>query len=417
MIGDFTFVHAADVHLDSSLTGLARRDEEFSAAMRGATRRAFSNLVDLTLREGADFLVIAGDLYDGTWKDNSTGQFAVAQLARLSRAGIPTFIVFGNHDAESRVSRHLTLPPLVHKFANTRCETVTLDALGVAVHGRSYKDAATTEDISATYCPPTPGLFNLAILHTSLDGHPGHARYAPCSLDQLRAAGHDYWALGHVHDRSVRSEHPHVVFSGNTQGRHIRETGAKGVSVVRVREGVVTEIDHQPVDEVRFALATLDGLQARDMGELLAGAADALRASVYGVSDRPTAARLVVTASGALYRQVLADPEWFVAEVRTQGSIMAEGLWIESVRVTGAPDGPALQLLPEIADLLASAGQDPECGRALLSAVAPLLDKLPADAQDEDLAPLVAAARAGQADILLAAALAAVQARLLQSPT
>jgi DNA repair protein SbcD/Mre11 len=415
MTSDFTFVHAADIHLDSSLSGLALRDEEFSAATHGATRRAFINIVDLAIREGAALVLIAGDLYDGTWKDQSTGQFAVAQLARLSRAGIRTFIVFGNHDAESRVSRHLVLPGLVHRFDNRRCETLPLDDLGIAIHGRSYKDAATTEDIAATYCPPTPGVFNIAILHTALEGYPGHAPYAPCTLGRLRASGHQYWALGHVHERTIRSEHPHVVYPGNSQGRHVRETGSKGATVVRVRDGVVREVEHHACDEVRWARAELDGSNARDTGELLAGVASALSDAVQGVADRPTAARVTVRTNATLRRTLLADPDWFGAEVRGQASILSDALWIESVRTETTSDDPSAALLPEIADLLASASGDPDCGRALLSSVAPLLDRLPADSQEGELAPLLAAARAGDTSALLTAALAAVEARLVRT--
>lgn len=116
---------------------MAGKDEAFSQLVRGATRRAFSNVVDLAIDKGASFVVIAGDLYDGTWKDHATGQFAVAQLARRSRAGTRAFIVFGNHDAESRVTRHLTMPDGVYSFSNKKCETIALPELGVAIHARS----------------------------------------------------------------------------------------------------------------------------------------------------------------------------------------------------------------------------------------------------------------------------------------
>ena len=185
MQGNFTFIHAADIHLDSPLHGLSRKDEAFSQLVRGATRKAFSNVVDLAIEEGAAFVVIAGDLYDGAWKDQSTGQFAIAQLARLARAGIRSVIVFGNHDADSRVTRHLTAPERVYKLKSAKCETVLFYDLGVAIHGRSYKEAATTENIASTYCPPVASMLNVALLHTALDGHEGHANYALCSLGEL----------------------------------------------------------------------------------------------------------------------------------------------------------------------------------------------------------------------------------------
>ena len=415
MGADFTFIHAADVHLDSPLSGLAAKDAAFSVLVRGATRRAFANVVDLAIAEEAAFVVIAGDLYDGAWKDQGTGQFALAQLARLTRARIRAFVVYGNHDAGSRITRHLTMPEGVYSFSNRRCETIELPDLGVAVHGRSYKDVETTDNIAAEYCRPTSGRFNLAILHTALDGHPGHAPYAPCSLDQLRAAGHDYWALGHVHEAAVRAEHPYIVYPGNTQGRHVRETGAKGAMVVRVEEGSVVHVEHRACDEVRWAQAAVDADRARDMPELLAGVSQALREAVHGAGDRPTAARLVVRASGPLRQRLLADPDWFGAEARGQAAAVSDLLWIEKVRIEAGDEIGPCGLPPEILQLLAQAVQDPDCARAIEVAVAPVLGKLPADVGDPEVTPLLAAARAGNGATLVAAARAAVEARLALS--
>ena len=415
MQSDFTFIHAADIHLDSPLTGLASKSEEFSRLVRGATRRAFSNVVDLAIAEQAAFVVIAGDLYDGAWKDQGTGQFAIAQLARLSRAGIRAFIVFGNHDAESRVSRHLTPPPGVHKLDNRKCETMLLEELGVAIHGRSYKEAATTEDIASSYCPPKAGFLNIALLHTALDGHPGHAPYAPCTLGELHALGHDYWALGHVHERSIRSEHPFVVYPGNTQGRHVRETGAKGAMLVRVREGAIAEVEPRACDDVRWARGEIDAGLARDMPELLQGAGEAMRDAIRGVDGRPTAARLTVQARGPLRRRLLADPEWFGAEVRAKASTLSETLWIEQVRIDVGQDQAQGGLAPEISGLLADADADGDCARAIRASVSPLLDKLPADVGDPELAPLLAAARTGDLAALVAAARGVVEARLSEA--
>ena len=412
MHSDFTFIHAADIHLDSPLAGLTARNPDFSALVRGATRRAFANVVDLAIVEGAAFVIIAGDLYDGAWKDQSTGQFAIAQLARLTRAGIRAFIVFGNHDAESRVSRHLTTPEGVYRFDNRRCETIVLDDYGVAVHGRSYREAATTEDLSATYAAPRPGLLNIAVLHTALEGAAGHASYAPCVLGELRARGHDYWALGHVHERSVRCEHPFVVYPGNTQGRHIRETGAKGAMLVKVREGAIASVEHRACDDVRWLRADVDATPAKDMTELLGGVGLSLRDALRGADGHPAAARLTIRARGALGRKLAADPDWFEAEIRAQAAALSESLWIEKIRLEYDHHGPASGLPPELSTLLAGAAADVDCLRTIRAAIAPLLDKLPIEVIDDEVAPLTAAARAGDMAALVTAARDYLEARL-----
>jgi exonuclease SbcD len=411
MASDFSFIHAADVHLDSPLAGLAAKDEAFSQLVRGATRRAFANVVDLAITEGASFVVIAGDLYDGTWKDHATGQFAGAQLARLTRAGIRAFIAFGNHDAESRVTRHLAMPEGVYSFSNKKCETIDLPDLGVAIHGRSYKEAATFENIASTYCPPSEGRLNLAILHTALEGAEGHQRYAPCSVDELRGAGHDYWALGHVHEASIRSADPHIVFPGNTQGRHVRETGAKGAMVVRVADGVVRSVEPRACDEVRWARASINAVGASDMTELLSGVSEVLRESLAGAGDRPTATRFHVTAAGPLRNTLLSDPDWFAAEVRAQASAASDLLWLEKIKIEAPEKEEPARLPQEISDLLAAALDDPECAKAITAAIAPLLGKLPSDVGDAETSPLLAAARSRDLITLIGAARSRVSAR------
>jgi exonuclease SbcD len=416
MSKDFTFIHAADIHLDSPLNGLAQKDAAFSQLVRGATRRAFSNVVDLAIEEGAAFVVIAGDLYDGSWKDQSTGQFALSQLARLTRAGIRAVIAFGNHDAESRISKHFTPTEGIYKLNNAKCETVSFDDLGVAVHGRSYKEAHTFENIASTYKPPVQGLFNLAILHTALEGHPSHAPYAPCTVGELQAAGHDYWALGHVHEHAIRSQQPWIVYPGNTQGRNVRETGAKGAVVVKVEEGEVRSVEHRACDEVRWAHAAVDAMGARHTADVLAEIQSKLREALTNVGDRPTAARLTITANGQLARQLASDPGWFDAEVRSHSQAVADNIWVERIRVEDSGDEAGPSGLPaEIAELLAGAGDDPDCLAAIAEAVAPLMSKLPAEilTLDGDASPLLSAAKSKDHEALLQAALAAVETRIV----
>jgi DNA repair protein SbcD/Mre11 len=104
------FIHAADIHLDSPLKGLEQYEGAPVDEIRGATRRALENLVDLAIDREVDFLLIAGDLYDGDWKDHNTGLFFVAQMHRLREADIPVVMISGNHDAANKMTRTLRLP-------------------------------------------------------------------------------------------------------------------------------------------------------------------------------------------------------------------------------------------------------------------------------------------------------------------
>src|SRR5271154_5402092 len=198
----FRFVHTADVHLDSPLRTLALREPELAALIGGATRKALMGVIDLCLAEQVDALLVAGDLYDGEQTSMKTARFLADQVRRLHEAGIATFVIRGNHDAESRITRELTLPESVKVFAG-RAEAVTLSrgALEVAVHGVSFAHKHAPESLLPKFRAPIPGRVNIGMLHTSLGGSPAHDLYAPCAPAELHAADFDYWALGHIHPR------------------------------------------------------------------------------------------------------------------------------------------------------------------------------------------------------------------------
>ena len=128
----FSFIHAADLHLGSPLAGLAARDADLARRLASASRQAFEDLVSQASERSVAFVVVAGDVYDGDWADTTIGLFFARQVARLDRAGIPTILVRGNHDAESVITRSITLPASVHFFPTARAGTLRLDALRVA---------------------------------------------------------------------------------------------------------------------------------------------------------------------------------------------------------------------------------------------------------------------------------------------
>ena len=185
------FIHTADIHLTAPYRGLERY-EGAPRLLRSATRQAFDNLIKLAVDQGVDFVLIAGDLYDGDWLDYNTGLYFVRQMNVLREAGISLFLVRGNHDAASQIAKSLTLPDNVREFSCQGPETVILDSLGVALHGQGYLQRQETSNLARNYPDPVPGLVNIGLLHTALDGREGHEPYAPCSVDELVNKGYDY---------------------------------------------------------------------------------------------------------------------------------------------------------------------------------------------------------------------------------
>jgi len=336
----FRFIHAADIHLDSPLRGLECFDDAPVDDIRNATRRAFDNLVTLAMEEAVHFVLLAGDLYDGDWKDYNTGLFFTERMGRLKRQGIRVFRVSGNHDAQSRISQHLQPPDNVTTLSTRKPETILLDDLGATIHGQGYASRAVTQNLAQHYPQYHPGYFNIGLLHTGLNGREGHEPYAPCSLDDLQSKGYDYWALGHVHQREVVCEDPWVLFPGNLQGRHIRETGGKGASLVTVENGRVLDVTHHNLDVLRFCTVQVDLSGRRNMDTVHDPVLQALEAQQAQAEGRVLAVRLVLTGESSLHMHLLSDAARLTESFRGMAAGLGD-MWLEKVLFkTVAKDHP-----------------------------------------------------------------------------
>jgi exonuclease SbcD len=376
-VDELRVLHVADLHIDSPMKGLTPYDDSPIDEIRSATRSALRSVVRDAIEHEVHLVVVAGDLYDGSWKDYNTGLFVVSQLAELNDAGIPVAIVWGNHDAESVVTRKLRLPPNTIQLSSGKPETAIIGDTGIAVHGQSYAERAVLDDLSAGYPLADPGLVNIGLLHTCLDGRPGHEPYAPCTLEGLRSKGYEYWALGHVHGFSTISNDPLTVFSGNLQGRSVRETGAKGACLVTFQ-------DRQPTVErliyqfVRWETCVADVSGLRTLDECL----DRCREVLLKLTDSGAdiyAIRVVFVGVSSANRKLRSQVPHLIAEVRALANVLSGAeIWIEKVVVeTTQPrsnleftgDGVAGEIGRVLHDLRANIG-------TIVDPTAPLLPEL-----------------------------------------
>jgi exonuclease SbcD len=365
-------IHAADLHLDSPLRGLSTRSRATLERVRTATRRAFASLVDRCVAERAGLLLIAGDVYDGDWRDYSTGLFFAHQMARLRDFGVMVVMIRGNHDAASQITKNLRLPDNVCELSAKQAQTLTLDRLGVAIHGQSFANRAVTENLTHSYPQRVPGLLNIGLLHTSVTGRSGHEPYAPCSIADLRNKDYDYWALGHVHAHEILSRAPEswVAFPGNLQGRHARETGAKGALIVEYSASGIESVEPCSVDVARYAHVVLDVSSATHYDDLLDRLPRVFEEALSGAEGRVLGLRLELTGATALHTRLLASDALLHEAHKFAEDVGGDELWIEKLQVHTAPEQAALPTdHGVIAELIASIGAR-RTDRALLDALA-----------------------------------------------
>jgi DNA repair exonuclease SbcCD nuclease subunit len=400
------FIHAADIHLDSPLNGLSAYPDAPAEQLRSATRDAFVQLVDRAIDEAVDFMVIAGDLYDGSWRDYNTGIFFCREMGRLKRAGIPAYVLFGNHDAESEMTRKLELPDNVHAFGANKPQTFKIDELAVSLHGQSFKQRDVTTNLVTAYPAPTVGHFNIGVLHTALEGYASHATYAPCTVDELQAKGYQYWALGHVHDFEQWVGAATIVFPGNLQGRNIRECGRRGAVLVSVDDGGGVEVERIFIDILRWEQVPVDASDCDTLEEVVRKTGRALEAILNTDGEVPRAARITITGKTRAHGELFGLEAQLRNEVLAQiASIGNERLWLEKVRLQTNPLVDAVTLhermdaFTDLQVILEEAATDVAFIEELQTALAPFAGKAPLDLQP--LVPLIDQIRKGDLKALV----------------
>ena len=379
------FIHCADIHLDTPLQGLAEYPGAPVSEIRNATRRAFEKVVQAAISEKIDFLIIAGDLYDTGLKSFESALYFNKQMAHLQDAGIDVYVIYGNHDAASKLIKQLRPPRNVHIFRATEPQTFLNDELRVALHGQSFATPAVTEDLAAQYPSPAPGIFNVGVLHTNLAGISEHANYAPCSLETLKNKGYQYWALGHVHNRQIVCTDPYIVYPGNIQGRNGREQGEKSCELVTVGEAGAVSVRTIPTSVVPWVEEAIDVSGSESLEDVYDKVRAALARLISDDKERVTALRVRVFGTTTAHAELSRDLDEVRNEVISIANECGSGLlWVERVQVATTPhvnfealfsrDDP----IGEVVRIAAALRQNPE-SVASCEAIVELQKKLPGE--------------------------------------
>jgi exonuclease SbcD len=337
----FRFVHAADLHLDSPLRSLALRDPALAELIGNATRRAFVAIVRLCLDEQVDALLLSGDLYDGEQTSMKTARFLADQIDLLHQAGIQVFIIRGNHDALSKITKELAFPDSVTIFGG-RAGSVSIErergAQAVVIHGISFAQPHAPESLLGKFKPPVEGAVNIGLLHTSLGGAVGHDPYAPCDVAGLRRMGFRYWALGHGRSALDGNATATVVMLGMPQGRDIGEEGVKSVTLATVHADGSITLEERHTSIAQFERIEVDPAAVEEWRDLARAVGTALGRARDAVASEHLVARLRFTGTTPLAWRLRRDMDLLRTEIVRQ----AEGIgrtWIDKVELDCQP-GP-----------------------------------------------------------------------------
>jgi len=331
----YRFIHAADIHLDSPLKSLALRDPELAELIGNATRRAFAGIIDLCLAEQVDALLLAGDLYDGDQTSMKTARFLAERLRQLHEANIKVFIIRGNHDALSRITKELTFPESVTLFGG-RAGAIEVERANtdfpVTIHGLSFAQPHAPDSLLPRFKLPTQGAVNIGLMHTSLAGATEHPDYAPCSITDLTTSGFDYWALGHIHKRSLIQGRCTIVMPGMPQGRDIGESGAKSVTLVTIADDRSIRLEERFTSVAQFESVPIDLTGVELWEDMIAIVAKKLSQTRDQVKSDHLVARLHFTGMTPLAWRMRRDPDLLKEEAAHRAFVIGKS-WIEKVEI------------------------------------------------------------------------------------
>jgi exonuclease SbcD len=330
------FVHASDLHLDATFGGVDASEEKVAAALERSTLETLNRVVQLCIDRDVDFLVLAGDLY------NSAEHSLRAELAfqramrRLADAGIEAFVVRGNHDPADGWTAGLELPDSTYIFPADRVERreVARDGeLICAIYGRSFPTRHVTENLALEFSREDGDPLAIAVLHANVGQREGWDNYAPCTVDDLRAAGMDYWALGHVHLAGRVSDNPPAMYPGSTQGLDPTEEGPRGCYVVHLDERGASE-EFVETASIRWRTLEIDTSELQGLDDLRSALEKACAEVRESGGGRQTIVRLGLTGRsvvhGPLSRPgVLSD---LVADFRMEQLDLDPWIWVDRVR-------------------------------------------------------------------------------------
>lgn len=227
-------IHTADIHLDSPFR---MEDPQKAQARKNELRAAFSSLMYWAKSENADLMLIAGDLFDSPHPSPDTVEFVISQFA--SCPGCQFVIAPGNHDfaATDSVYEKARFPENVKVFRSEKLSCLHFDSLAgheVNIYGYAFTSPILDRNPFATFRAENQNAINLLCGHGTVGSE--KEKDCPITLDEIRASGFDYIALGHIHNNPgiKKVENTFFGYSGSLEPRSFSDRGERGAFKLEV---------------------------------------------------------------------------------------------------------------------------------------------------------------------------------------
>lgn len=232
----------------------------------------FDEMVECALANSVDLVLFCGDAYKSRNPNQTQQREFARRLARLTSAGIPVFLVIGNHDLPNAVGRataveifdtlsvqHITVAgkPGIYRVQtkNGPIQIVALPWLRrSALLAREENKNLTIEQLGERLQQTLtgvleqqakdlePGLPSILAAHVYVYGaRAGSEKTMNLGWEHFLLPGNvtnlgfDYIALGHIHKHQVLNENPPMVYSGSLERIDFsEETEEKGFCLVQI---------------------------------------------------------------------------------------------------------------------------------------------------------------------------------------
>ena len=221
-------LHCADLHFDTPFKELTK---EISQNSKEELLQVFKNIIDLTINEKVQVLLIAGDVFDNLTVNKNTLFFISNQLKRIENVRV--FISPGNHDPYNEKSfyKMINWPDNVYIFKG-KMQSKEIEELNLVVWGAGFNNNYEHEGL-INEINIDKSKINIMVIHGEIESGNSKNEYNPIYLRDIEKTGIEYVALGHRHKFSgiLKSGNTNYAYSGCPQGRGFDEEGERGIII------------------------------------------------------------------------------------------------------------------------------------------------------------------------------------------